>query len=222
MKKQLLITSGRGPQECNLAVQHVFNKIQYEARQYDLKTEIITLEKENGTICSIILSINGSRVQEFTERWIGTVQWICKSPIRKNHKRKNWFIAVIEAEEQTTHLLDEKLIQFETMRSSGAGGQHVNKVSSAVRAIYPPLNIAVQVMDTRSQLQNKQIAIQRIQQKIAQIEHSNTDKQTNENWMNQAQIARGNPIRIFEGIKFVENRIGGTGLIPVPTFHSTA
>lgn len=155
MKKQLLITSGRGPQECNLAVQHVLNTIQNEANSYRLKTEVISSEKDNGTICSIILSFEGEKVKEFETNWIGTIQWICQSPIRKNHKRKNWFIAVLDVEQQNSQTIDEKLIQVETMRSYGAGGQHINKVSSAVRATYPPLNIAVQVMDTRSQLQKQ-------------------------------------------------------------------
>ncbi|MCA5006470.1 peptide chain release factor H [Sphingobacterium bovistauri] len=206
MKKQLLITSGRGPQECNLAVQHVVNRLEHEANRHKLKTEITSSEKDNGTICSLILSFQGSGVQEFAASWIGTIQWICASPVRKNHKRKNWFIAVLDIEEENTHMIDDKLIQFETMRSSGAGGQHVNKVSSAVRAYYPPLNIVVQVMDTRSQLQNKQIAIKRIKEKIAQLENSKNENLANQNWLNQAQIARGNPIRIFEGIKFIEKQ----------------
>lgn len=202
MRKQLLITSGRGPQECNLAVGHISKIIQHEANRYQLRTEVVSTEKDNGTYCSIVLSLEGPDAADFATNWMGTIQWICQSPIRKNHKRKNWFIAVLDVEEHSSHPIDEKLIQFETMRSAGAGGQHVNKVSSAVRATYPPLNLAVQVMDTRSQLQNKQLAIQRLKNRIAQMETSKVESLANQKWMNQSQIARGNPIRVFEGLQF--------------------
>ena len=206
MKRQLLITSGRGPAECNLAVQHALNKIQEEAKHKQLRVEFISSEKDSGLICSAILYIEGTFVDTFIKSWLGTIQWICPSPIRKNHKRKNWFIAVLEIEQLESITIDEKLIQFETMRSSGAGGQHVNKVSSAVRATYPPLNLAVQVMDTRSQLQNKQIAIQRLKEKIALMDSSKAENLATHNWSNQAQIARGNPIRVFEGTKFIDKQ----------------
>ena len=60
-------------------------------------------------------------------------------------------------------------LQFKAVRSSGAGGQHVNKVSSAIRAIHKPSNIQVLVMDSRSQHQNKKIAKQRLQKKVAEL-----------------------------------------------------
>lgn len=56
------------------------------------------------------------------------------------------------AKEEVMHLKD---VYFQAMRSSGAGGQHVNKVSSAVRATHVPTGISVHVMDTRSHLQTK-------------------------------------------------------------------
>jgi peptide chain release factor len=204
MKKQLLITSGRGPQECNLAVSHIFQKMKDDSRGMKLNVEMISSEKDNGTICSIILSIEGSRAQEFATSWVGTIQWVCQSLIRSNHRRKNWFIAVQATENQRQIGFDERKIQFQSMRSSGAGGQHVNKVSSAIRAKYLPLNISLQVMDTRSQLQNKQIAIQRIKEKITSLNEMEKSQKLHHNWINQSQIARGNPIRVFEGIKFTE------------------
>lgn len=202
MQKQLLITSGKGPQECNLAVKHTFLKMKDEAKRNSLTIEINSSKNDSGTICSIIISIEGNRMEEFVASWVGTIQWICSSPIRPTQKRKNWFIAVLRMEEKTDMDWNENEIQFETMRSSGAGGQHVNKVSSAVRAIYTPLQIAVQVMDTRSQLKNKQIVIQRLREKIKNLKQSEVTSIANTNWLNQNQIQRGNPIRIFEGPKF--------------------
>lgn len=206
MKKQLLITSGKGPQECNLAVQHTLQKMKDEAKRHSLTIEVSSSESDNGSICSIIVSIEGNRMDEFVASWVGTIQWVCPSPLRPTHKRKNWFIAVLPVEEKIDMDWNENEIQFETMRSSGAGGQHVNKVSSAVRATYTPLQIAVQVMDTRSQLQNKQIAIQRLREKIKNLKQAEDASIASTNWLNQSQIQRGNPLRIFEGPKFQQKK----------------
>lgn len=204
MKKQLLITSGKGPKECNIAVSHAYQIMEKEAKGMNLLIEIISAEKDNGMICSIIISIEGMRAKEFVEGWMGTIQWICQSPIRPHHKRKNWYIAVLSVEYKHTNSFDERKIHFQAMRSSGAGGQHVNNVSSAIRATYAPLNISVQVMDTRSQVQNKQIAIQRIKEKIKLQDLKQNDQILYDNWINQNQIIRGKPTRVFAGIKFVE------------------
>lgn len=54
-----------------------------------LNVEMISSKKDNGTICSIILSIEGLRAKEFAASWVGSIQWVCQSPIRPNHRRKN-------------------------------------------------------------------------------------------------------------------------------------
>ena len=84
----------------------------------------------------------------------------------KFHKRKNWFIGIYEIEATEETLLKENEIKFQAIRSSGAGGQHVNKVSSAIRAIHTKTGMQVLVMDSRSQHQNKKIAIKRLQEKV--------------------------------------------------------
>src|SRR5690606_12310830 len=140
-------------------------------------------------------------------QWIGTIQWKCESPFRPKHPRKNWFIAVQQVDDlERLDGISEGDIVFQTMRSSGAGGQHVNKVSSAVRATHLPTGINVQVMDTRSQLQNKQIALQRLQERVSTINASSQRSSSRSNWEQQIQIERGNPIRTFEGKSFKPRR----------------
>jgi len=92
------------------------------------------------------------------------------------------------------------------MRSSGAGGQHVNKVSSAVRATYPLYNISVSVMDTRSQHQNKKITIKRLIEKCKTFQLKKLSNDIKNEWTNHIDIQRGNPVRIFKGSNFKKDK----------------
>ncbi len=207
MKVQLQVSSGRGPKECNLAVEHVLKVLQQEAVADKIEMRIVHQEFSDGLCCSALLILEGMELNLFLKSWIGSILWICTSPFRPKHARKNWFIAVQETAQ--VHVLDDidlKDVVFQTMRSSGAGGQHVNKVSSAVRATHLPTGINVQVMDTRSQLQNKQIALQRLQERVSTINASSQRSSSRSNWEQQIQIERGNPIRTFEGKSFKPRR----------------
>ncbi|MBF3364387.1 peptide chain release factor H, partial [Pseudomonas aeruginosa] len=72
--------------------------------------------------------------EALAERWCGGIQWICPSPYRARHARKNWFIGAERFAAPPASLEGE--IRFETLRSSGPGGQHVNTSDSAVRATH--------------------------------------------------------------------------------------
>ncbi|HLP63967.1 MAG TPA: peptide chain release factor-like protein [Flavobacterium sp.] len=125
----------------------------------------------------------------------------------KVSQTKNWFIGVFEVEQSAAAQFSEKDIQYQAMRSSGAGGQHVNKVSSAIRATHIPSGISVVAMDSRAQHQNKKLATERLLQKL---EHNQVEQLKNEfqtTWTNQLQIQRGNPIRVFQGTDFKKEKI---------------
>lgn len=200
----LQITSGQGPQECSLAVSKCLGRMAQEARDAGLTMDIVEQHMDGNFICSALLHIRGGGHRAFVERWIGTIQWICASPYRPFHKRKNWFIAVFLVEKSSTIALDIGDIAFQAMRSSGAGGQHVNKVSSAIRATHTPTGLSVQVMDTRSQLQNKKLAIDRLQMKLHLIQQQHQYAEIAQKWTNQLALQRGSPIRIFRTERFTE------------------
>ena len=134
--------------------------------------------------------------------WLGTIQWIGQSPFRKNHKRKNWFIGFFELKKQKLIEFNEKEVRYQSMRSSGAGGQHVNKVSSAVRVIHVPTGIRAVSMDSRSQLQNKKTAFLRLKEKLAEINQGKNNEITIDKWSNHLELERGNPVKIFVGERF--------------------
>lgn len=206
--KYLQITSGRGPAECTWVVAQVLKKLMVEAQEKGIETTILDREKgeENGTIDSVLVQITGKETAIFCQSWIGTIQWIGTSTFRKFHQRKNWFIGIFEVKMSQANTLNEKEIQYQAMRSSGAGGQHVNKVSSAIRATHLPTGISVVAMDSRSQHQNKKLATERLIQKLEANNLELLKSQTQSQWNNQLQVERGNPVRTFEGSDFKKQK----------------
>ncbi len=81
------------------------------------------LETETGrysdTLRSALISLDGDNAWALSESWCGTIQWICPSPYRPHHGRKNWFLGIgrFTADEQE----QSDAIRYETLRSSGAG-----------------------------------------------------------------------------------------------------
>ena len=167
--KIIQISAGKGPVECAYVVAKVLRVFLLELTNNIIDYTILNRETgiENGTIQSVSIQIKGSHLADFLQHWLGTIQWIGTSTYRKYHKRKNWFIGCFEIEEIPAFagMTEKGEIQFQAIRSSGAGGQHVNKVSSAIRAKHLGTGLQVLVMDSRSQHQNKKIAIKRLQEK---------------------------------------------------------
>ncbi len=204
MKKFIQITSGRGPEECCFAVAQVLKKIIAECKQYNCYHEVIHREPSgiNGNLYSAALWIDTKNKTDIVEDWIGTIQWVSQSPFRVHHKRKNWFIGVFEISNTNIQPLNFKDVTYESFRSGGPGGQNVNKVSSAIRALHKPTGLAVKVMDTRSQLQNKKIAKDRLEQlwnayQLDQIKSANEST-----WNNHLNLHRGNPVKTFKAKDF--------------------
>lgn len=209
MERIIQITAGRGPAECTWVVAQVLKKVLDEAQEQDLETTLLQREvgEENGTIETATIAVKGNNADQFASSWIGTIQWIGQSQFRKMHKRKNWFIGIFEIEPQKNASISENDIQYQAMRSSGAGGQHVNKVSSAIRATHIPTGIAVVAMDSRSQHQNKKLATERLLKKLEGETLQQLKNHVEKQWENQLNIQRGNPVRVFSGSDFKKNKV---------------
>lgn len=196
------LSSAKWPAECCLATSKVLKVLLKEAKK--LRLAIQLLEEEPGdepnTLRSVLLSVDGKNARDFAESWHGTIQWICKSPYRPNHRRKNWFIGVRISEQQEKKNSLE--LHFEACRSSGPGGQHANKTDSAVRATHIASGISVKVQSERSQHANKQLAKMLIQHKLDNIEQEKLDIEKNTRHKSHQQIERGGAIKVFEGEKF--------------------
>ncbi|UZO80150.1 peptide chain release factor H [Aquimarina sp. ERC-38] len=205
MKQKIIqITAGRGPAECCQVVAIVLKYFIEEVKQIKLNHTVIQRISgpENGTVQSATIKLEGEGLQAFVNSWIGTIQWIGTSTFREYHKRKNWFIGIYELETVMMKEISDKEITFQTMRSSGPGGQNVNKVNSAVRAIHITTGISVVAMDSRSQHQNKKMAIRRLKEKLLEVQLNKLKESLSDQWENHLHVQRGNPVRVFKGTNF--------------------
>lgn len=207
--KIIQITSGRGPVECCWVVAQVLKQFLEDIKAAKIKYTLLhrALGIENGTLQSATVQLQGKELESFLEGWLGTIQWIGESSFRKLHKRRNWFIGIYEIIETEQTTLKEADIKFQAIRSSGPGGQHVNKVSSAIRATHTKTGMQVLVMDSRSQHQNKKIALNRLQEKVVEYNTEQLKASVQNQWKNHLNLERGNPIRIFTGTDFKTQKI---------------
>lgn len=164
------------------------------------------LEQETGehagTLRSALVSLDGENATGFARGWEGSIRWICASPYRPKHLRKNWFIGVAQCEAPSPTLGDE--IRFETCRASGPGGQHVNKTESAIRATHVATGISVRVQTERSQHANKRLALALVAHRLANREAEMNASQRSQRRQLHLEVERGNPVRTFKGERFVQ------------------
>ena len=204
MKKIIQIRAGKGQVQCCWVVAQVLKLFLDEVKEIGIDYFIIQNIKgeENGTIQSVIIILNGIELIEFLSTWIGTIQWISTSQFRNNQKQNNWFIQICALELMQDFVINEKEIVFQTMRSSGPGGQNVNKVNSAVRATHKPTGLSVVSMESRSQYQNKKLAIERLKDKMQEFNLKQIRRLTQNFWKRNLNLEKENPIRVFRGADF--------------------
>ena len=165
----LHISTAQGPAECQMFARFAMQHITKEAAEKNIQLEVQTASESKHGILSALIRLEGNHAEECAGRWLGTLQWICPSPLRKKHPRKNWYIGVFRLPDMQP-LADNGEIVLQTCRAGGKGGQHVNKTESAVRATHLASGISVRVESERSQHANKKQALALLAQKLAEAE----------------------------------------------------
>jgi peptide chain release factor len=199
----LQITSGRGPVECCWVVAKLAEILPAEAKKAGLTAEVIEAVKgsESKTLRSALLSLSSNK-NDFISQWEGSILWIGKSSFRPHHKRKNWFVGIEAIRIPESIKWSEKELKIETMRASGPGGQHVNKVETAVRIIHTPTGLTATASEERSQLMNKKLALARLSLLLKQKQEHGEKEAQQKRWQQHNDLERGNPVRSYKGVKF--------------------
>ena len=190
------ISSGQGPAECELCVTKLFESLN---KEYD-DLEVISQHPSKTKGCCTSIMFKTENDLSCLE---GTVQWICQSPFRPEHKRKNWFVDVSIIPELDEICKDQN-IRFECFHSGGNCGQNVNKVETGVRLTHIPTGITVTSTAERTQQLNRKDALQKLNAILSEKETENKAKQTNDAWREHTKIIRGNPVRVYKGIGFAQ------------------
>ena len=202
------LSSGQGPAECELAVKKLYDSLKREFPDIEM---ISSHEAKRTEGCTSILF----QTEQDLSGLEGSIQWLCRSPYRPNHKRNNWFVdvSVIPGAENIRkdvsipccgekEVYKENEIRFERFHCGGKGGQNVNKVETGVRLIHIPTGITVTSTSERSQYANKKDALSKLNAILGQMELEEKKKQTNSAWQEHTKIVRGNPVRVYEGMDF--------------------
>ncbi len=208
MTHWLQISSGRGPQECAWVVGRIADLIENEGNANECSIAVLDCVEgdERGTYHSVCFTIDCDEIPSWLRSWIGTILWIGESKYRPQHLRKNWYVSVEVLEQPQSIAWRLQDVRFETVRSSGPGGQHVNKTESAVRATHVPTGTTAMAQERRSQYENKSLAVERLKRKLLHQQSSSAAAAKRKLWTKHSELERGNPERTYRGPQFARER----------------
>lgn len=158
------------------------------------------LDGEEAGIKSVTVQIDGENAYGYLRSEHGVHRLVRISPFNSAGKRQTSFVScdvMPDIEEDVDIEINQDDLKIDTYRSSGAGGQHINKTSSAVRITHLPTGIVVQCQNERSQFQNKDKAMQMLKAKLYLLKQQENEKKLSGIQGELTEIGWGNQIRSY-------------------------
>lgn len=164
-------------------------------------TEVLDyLDGDEAGIKSVTIQINGENVYGYLKSERGVHRLVRISPFNAAGKRQTSFVScdvMPDIEEDLDIDINQDDLRIDTYRSSGAGGQHVNKTSSAIRITHIPTGVVVQCQNERSQFQNKDKAMQMLKAKLFLLKQQENAEKISGIRGDVKEIGWGNQIRSY-------------------------
>lgn len=197
----LSINAGAGGTESCDWVQMLARMYQRWAARHEWTLEIVdVVEGEVAGLKSIMMKISGEFAYGYAKAEKGVHRLVRISPFDSNARRHTSFASV----DITPEIADDIVVEIrpedlrvDTYRSSGAGGQHVNKTDSAVRMTHLPTNIVVSSQSQRSQIQNRETCLKMLRSKLYELAQEERNKNLKSMGGEKKEIAWGSQIRSY-------------------------
>ncbi len=197
----LTIHPGAGGTESHDWAEMLFRMYLRYAQKQGFATDVLDLQTgEEAGIKSATMEIQGEYAYGYLKAEAGVHRLVRISPFDANKRRHTSFASVFvypEIEENIEVSVDPNDLRIDTYRASGAGGQHVNKTSSAIRITHIPTGIVVQCQNERSQHQNKANAMKILMSRLYQRQKEEEEKKLKDIENQKKEIAWGSQIRSY-------------------------
>ncbi len=195
------INAGAGGTDAQDWAEMMFRMYLRWAERRGYQTEIIDLQPgdEAGTK-SATFTVKGEYAYGYLKSEIGVHRLVRISPFNASGKRQTSFASVFvfpEVDKEIQVQIEDKDLRIDTFRAGGAGGQHVNKTSSAIRITHLPTGIVVQCQQEKSQHRNKDMAMKVLRARLYQHEKRKQDAELQELHDSKEEIAWGSQIRSY-------------------------